>query len=40
MNFIKTTLMSKGFWMTVLTTVLILEVYPKAKAKVLSLLGK
>jgi hypothetical protein len=40
MNFIKTTLTSKGFWMTVLTTILILEVYPRAKAKLMALLGK
>jgi hypothetical protein len=40
MNFIKSTLTSKGFWMTVVTTIVILEVYPMAKAKVLALLGK
>ena len=40
MNAIKSLLTSKGFWMSVLTTVVVIEFYPKAKAKVLSLLGK
>lgn len=40
MNFIKSTLSSKGFWMTVITTVLILELYPRAKSYVMAKMGK
>jgi len=40
MNPIKSVLMSKGFWMSVLTTIVVIEFYPRLKSKVMSLFGK